>query len=146
MAFTYDDSLATDRDKLRFLIGDTDSANAQFSDGEIAYMNTKAGSPDFAAIGAARVLAAKYSRLADTSIETVSVSHSQKAKAYLTLADALQSQYDQSAASSGGISATGIGIKATNDVYLDDDRLIDDTIKGMFSNPQYLRPYPLIIR
>ena len=43
MAFTYTDTLATDRDKVRFMTGDTVESEAMFSDEEIAAALTRNG-------------------------------------------------------------------------------------------------------
>jgi hypothetical protein len=44
MAFTYDDSLPTDKDKVRFLVGDTNEATAALSNKEVEYCVTLGGS------------------------------------------------------------------------------------------------------
>lgn len=139
--FSYIPNLVSDKDRVRFIVQDTENSGHLFEDEEINYLLSKTGSSDLAAIACARIAAAKYSRLADTTIETVSVSHSQKAKAFLALAKDLQTQYDQSASGMAGMSSTGIGISETDSVYQDPDRLIDETIQGMFKNPQFSNRY-----
>jgi len=61
MAFTYVDPSSGDRDKVRFLIQDTDSTEAHLQDAEIAYLLTTWNSSVYdAAIAAAEILAARY--------------------------------------------------------------------------------------
>lgn len=137
MSFNYNPSLNSDKDRVRFMLGDTDSKKPLFQDEELKYLLTAWTAPEQAAIAGARQLAARFSRLADTTIETVSVAHSQKARAFLDLANQLEKQYDKSASGSSGPSATGISLAAMDDVYQDTDRPQDDTIKGLFENPPF---------
>lgn len=94
MAWTYSgDPSTNDKDAVRFLIGDTDTTDQQLQDEEITYLlNINGGDVYDAAIAAARSLASKYSRQADTRIGDYSVSASQRAAAYLALAKELQQQ------------------------------------------------------
>ena len=89
MAWTYSTSLATDKDKVRFEIGDTDTTDQLLSDEEIAALLTSEGTVAAAAAKAAEGLAAKYSRLADRTVGNFSLSASQRAKAYWELAKKL---------------------------------------------------------
>lgn len=57
MTFTYSQSLATDRDVVRFLIGDTASGTALFTDEEIAALLVKHTNAEVAAGYALRILA-----------------------------------------------------------------------------------------
>lgn len=90
MSWSYNTSLATDKDTVRFLIGDTDTTDQQLSDEEINGLLTLTGSTMAAAIRAARGLAAKYSRRADKWVGDLKILASQKAKAYLALAEELE--------------------------------------------------------
>jgi hypothetical protein len=68
MAWTYSGNPgASDRDLVRFLIGDTDSTDEQLSDAEVDYLLTAWTYPYGAAIAACSNLAATYSRMVDTS-------------------------------------------------------------------------------
>lgn len=135
MTTTYNPSLKSDKDRFRFLLGDTNMTKPLFQDEEIAYLLTVHSTPESAAISGARQLAARFTRLADTTIETVSVKNSERAAAFRALADDLQNQYDRSVANSSGPSATGISIAGMDAVYQDTDRRIDDTRRDQFSNP-----------
>jgi hypothetical protein len=100
MAWTYSNnpgtgSAATRRDAVRLTIGDTDTTDQQVSDEEVAFWLLGAGDDYIgASIEAARALAAKYTRQADTTHGKLSISASQRAKAYLALVDQLQSDRD----------------------------------------------------
>jgi hypothetical protein len=60
---TYDDNLTTDRDKVRFLIGDTDDDQQMLSDNEIAFILTQENNNLLlSASNACRAIAAKFAR------------------------------------------------------------------------------------
>ncbi len=89
MAWTYSTSLATDKDKVRFEIGDTDTTEQLLSDEEITALLASEGSVAAAAAKAAEGLAAKFSRLADRTVGNFSLSMSQRSKMYWDLAKKL---------------------------------------------------------
>lgn len=92
MAWTYSGDPATsDRDKVRFLIGDTDSTDQLLQDAEIAYVITEAGGSIYqAAHDAAYAVASKFSRMATSkSVGDLSLSYSDRAKAFFDLANEL---------------------------------------------------------
>src|ERR1041385_1358437 len=62
MSWTYDAALSTNRDKVRLMIGDTDTNNQQLSDAEIAFFLTQEPRLEFAAAEACQALIAKYAR------------------------------------------------------------------------------------
>ena len=78
MAFTYVDPTSGDRDKVRFLIQDTDSTDAHLQDAEITYLITVWGNVYAAAAYAAEAIAAKYSHKTNysRSIGDLSISES----------------------------------------------------------------------
>ena len=78
MAFTYVDPTSGDRDKVRFLIQDTDSTDAHLQDAEITYLITVWGNVYKAAAYAAEIIAAKYSHKTNysRSIGDLSISES----------------------------------------------------------------------
>lgn len=81
MTWTYSgDPSSSSRDRLRFLIGDTDPDDPQITDEEVAAQLTISGGPVVAAAALARSLSAKYSRKIDKSIDGLSISFSQLAK------------------------------------------------------------------
>lgn len=101
MSWSYDTSLPADLDKVRLLIGDTDTTDQQLSDEELGAMLTVYGAVNSAAIAACRALAAKYARYADKWVGDLKILASQKHRAYLELAEELQA---------AGASATGAAL------------------------------------
>ena len=63
MSFTYSDPSNSDSDAVRFLLGDTDSNTALFTDEEIAWALTQNSAPRLAAAVCADSAVAKYARL-----------------------------------------------------------------------------------
>lgn len=91
MAWSYTgDPADSDKDRVRFLIGDTDTSDQQLQDAEILDLLTEAPNPLRAAANAAEAIAAKYSRQVDKSLGQSSVSASRRAVAYQELADSLR--------------------------------------------------------
>ena len=88
MAFTYLGTLATDRDKVRFYIGDTvqasgpKPASGNFSDAEVDGLITAEGSYQKAVAGAFETLAGLWSQYVDTRIGPRQQSYSQTAAGY----------------------------------------------------------------
>lgn len=89
MTFTYTgDPSVSDRDKVRFLIGDTDSTDALVSDEEIEWSLGEAGSIYQAAHDLCTVIASKFARLATSkSVGDLSLSYADRAETYHRLAD-----------------------------------------------------------
>lgn len=91
-------------DTVRFLIGDTNSADQQLQDGEIngalaqngvtltTVSNTNTGPVYLAAIECCRAIIAKYSRQVDKATGGLSLSASQRAKAFKDLLISLEKQ------------------------------------------------------
>lgn len=106
MTWTYDSDVTTDRDKVRFLIGDTVSEDPQLDDGEVAFLLTQYGSVQAAALAACRALIAKYSRLCDKWVGDLKILASQKQLHYTRLLESLVTTSGNLAAipSAGGIS------------------------------------------
>lgn len=109
---TYSASMTTDLDKVRFLLGDTsNSASTEMlADGEITWLLSEESSNVYrAAVAGAEAIAAKFARLADTSVGDTSISASQKHAQFLKLADTLRAKAlrrGNAAAFAGGISIT----------------------------------------
>lgn len=94
MTWTYSGNpSSTDRDAVRFLVADTVSTDPLITDEEIAYLLDLYTEPPHAAVGAARAIAAKFSRESDQArgIGDLSLSESlsQKSTQYHHLADHL---------------------------------------------------------
>lgn len=131
MTWTYSGDPATcDRDAIRFTIGDTDSADELLTDEEIAYLLATCGSVQAAAINGCLTLAAKFSRLADKSIGDMSLSYSQRAANYLTLAKTLKGSLGNVAVPFAGGSTNEPIFKNDMDSY-DSSRYIPETYNGV---------------
>lgn len=133
MAWTYDITLASDRDKVRLLIGDTISTDPQLSNEELDAMLLIYGGTRSTAIAVLRTLAAKYSRFADKWVGDLKILASQKARAYLTMADALSS--------SGSLTA---GAPTAGGIFVDDNQAAEENEslakpkfkRGITDNPE----------
>lgn len=87
MTWTYSgDPSSSDRDAIRFLIGDTETLDQLVTDEEIAYALTQQPSINLAAALVCDAIAAKFAREADRRVGDVSLSASQRAEAYRTKA------------------------------------------------------------
>ena len=76
MVWSYSgDPSSSDRDALRFLIGDTDTSDQQLVNEELDYLLTEHGAVGPAGIAACRAMIGKYARLVDQS--TGSIQHRQ---------------------------------------------------------------------
>lgn len=134
MTTTYTDPSASDKDAVRFLIGDTDVTDAALTDEEIAYALAQNPNIYAAAAICARAIAGKYATEVDTKFESVSVNYSQKAKAYYELAKRLERQ----AKTQGGLGiplAGGISITERDSVNEDSDRIPPSFYTDQFRNP-----------
>lgn len=104
MTWSYNSSLASDKDKVRLLTGDTDTTDQLLQDEEINYLLTETGNVLLAAGRAARAIAAKFARQADKEVGDLRVSLSQKAEAYRKLADDLEKRADDLEKRAGSVS------------------------------------------
>jgi hypothetical protein len=90
VAWTYSgDPASSPKDETRFLSGDTISTDPLVSDEEIAWAIAKFTSTQIAAAACCRSIAAKFARQADTTNASLSISASQRSKAFLDLAKKL---------------------------------------------------------
>lgn len=89
MTWNYKNPEANDKDKVRFLIGDTDSTDPLVSDEEILHCITKQTRLELAAAMTLRALAAKFSRMVDKSMGGISARMGQIAKAFSDRANEL---------------------------------------------------------
>lgn len=117
MAWTYSgDPAASDLDMVRFLIGDTDTADQQLFDAEINAL-LASNSVIGAAVQCCQTIAAKYARKADKSIDDLRLSYSQISKSYYELAKSLRSSPQAIAAVApyaGGISISDMQTNEEN--------------------------------
>jgi len=140
VTWTYDGAPGTStaaqrRDSVRFLTGDTDTTDQQVTDEEIAFTLSQSNDQIYSAGAAtARAIAAKYSRLVNTSHESLRADYSNRQAHYLQLAQRL----DAAQASTGGAlthKAGGISIDEMESVREDDDRPKPFFEWGQFENP-----------
>lgn len=91
--WTYDPSIPSDKDKVRFLIGDTDEKDPQLKDGEIAFELAAAGDYLLAAVNCAENLVAYYARKAQFQLGTQVMQYAQQKSAnYKMLAASLRAR------------------------------------------------------
>ena len=135
MTFTYDSSsISTDLAKVRLILGDTDSTDQLLQDEEINYFLSLNDNVYGASVLAATAIQSKFSRLADTSIESVSVKYTQKADQYAKLSQDLKSKAEEQDLVLPSV--LGVSIDAINDANADDDRVQPKFKMDRFSNPQ----------
>lgn len=91
MTWTYVDPNNSDRDKVRFLIGDTDTTDQLLSDEEISWLLTAAGNNVYqAAHDGCYALGSKFARLATSkSVGDMSLSYSDRSRAFMDQAERL---------------------------------------------------------
>lgn len=91
MSWTYANPSASPKDEVRFLVGDTDVEKPILSDEELVYcLGLTGGSAIGAAIRACESIMAKFSRMSDETVGSVSISFSQRAAAYEKMGARLQ--------------------------------------------------------
>jgi hypothetical protein len=118
MAATYFDPDHSDSDAVRFLIGDTNTDDAQLQDAEIAWLLAQASASVYqAAIAACRALAFKYSRLVSSSVGDTSIQAGDLSQKYMDLIPVLEAQ----SALTSPIGAPFTGGVSRTDVYLRED-------------------------
>ena len=136
MTFTFsDEDISTPLAKVRVLTQDTDSTDQLLSDEIINFYLSEASDNIYtAAYLAANAIQAKFARLVDTSIESVSVKYSQKATQYAALAKDLKAQAEQQEVVLPSV--LGISIDAMDNQESDEDRVQEKFKMDRFSNPQ----------
>ena len=97
MTFEYEGPQASDKDAVRFLLGDTNEAAAMVSDEEINWMISKwkpvYNTVEYVAAAIAETLAARYVREANYSADGVSVSLANLGNQFRELAASLRQQH-----------------------------------------------------
>ena len=107
MTWTYSgDPASSDRDEVRFLVGDTDTNDQLVTDEEIAYAVANEGNNYLAAAEICRAIAAKFAKLVDKSVGDLRIAYNQRQQAYKDLMKMLTTRGNRSAATpyAGGIS------------------------------------------
>ena len=139
MSWTYGgDPSANARDAIRFLIGDTDTTDQLLSDEEIAWVNSEASGTSTgttalydAAYRCCLTIASKLAREADKQIGDLSVSMSQRAKAYREQASSLK----ELSGREGGVPIPYAGGITISDKDIDEEN--SDIFRTWFSSGQF---------
>ena len=138
MAFTYGgDPANSDREAVRFLIGDTVSTDQQFNDAEIDYLNAQEPNVYKAAAQGARALASKFARRADKEMGDLKIKWSQLQRSYLNLAEELE---ERSLSGIGTIFVGGINKDDKDTENLRTDRVEPYFVRGQFDNIRAVKP------
>ena len=100
MTFEYTDPSTSEKDEIRFLLGDTDASEALLQDEEITYLWNKWSqtydSAEYVASIAAETIAAKYAREAQFAADGVSMYLANVAQQFRDLAVNLRERYESS--------------------------------------------------
>lgn len=133
MAFTYGgDPANSDRESVRFLIGDIIESDQQFNDAEIDFLLTQEPNIYRAAAQGARALAAKFARKADKEMGDLKIRWSQLQRSYLNLAKELEER------SISGVGTIFVGGIDKSDKEAEDartDRIEPYFVREQFDNP-----------
>lgn len=133
MAWSYSgDPSASDSDQVRFLVGDTLTAEQLVTDEEITWALTQ-GSTYTAAAVIADGIAALFSRKSDMAVDSLKNSYSQRSAQYRVLADDLRVR----ASSVGGLTvfAGGISVAGKESRESNTDRVEPNIKIGIDDNP-----------
>lgn len=135
MSWTYSgDPGQSDKDAIRFMLGDTLSTDPILQDEEIMYTLSRNSSIDDAAYAACVGIVANFSRLVDSTVGKVKISYSQKAKQYQILADKLWLNAGIVVIPYAG--ATSVADKAN---MQSDNSIVQPSFrKGMMDNHRYI--------
>ena len=128
------DPANSDLDHVRFLLGDTNSADQKLQDAEIQFSIDTSTSIEAAAASCARAIAGRFASQVDTRFESIENRFSQAASAYYQLALRL----DQQAKKKNGMGAPiagGIRISDMDAARNDTDRVEPKVQRGQFANP-----------
>lgn len=117
MTFTYDPTLATDRDRVRFLLGDRDATDPHMTDEEIEATLVVTPDPLMAASQCCQALAASYAFLVNQRQEELAVNYSDLFEHFTRLAETLRIR----ALASGTIGPWAGGISRTERDMRDTD-------------------------
>jgi len=131
--WSYEADLPTDKDKVRLLIGDTDTSDKLLSDSEVEYFITTHGSLNRAASEACRAIAAMFARQMSRSVGGLQADFSAKHRQYLSMAENLDAN-QQLDPVSPFVSGYSKAAKAID--FADDDRENLAARKGIHDNPR----------
>lgn len=133
MSWSYSGNPASsDLDAVRFLIGDTNTADQQLSNEEIQFLIDQEGNVYRAAAKACLSISAKFARFVDKSVGDLQISYSQRQAAYASLA---QSLTNQAATRSAIPYAGGISLADKHATEDNTDRTPPAFYRGQFTEP-----------
>ena len=98
MTATFNPALTDRISRIRFKLGDTNTATPEVEDDSIQYFIGQGLTDTVVAAVIAALIAAKYARLADTTVDDQLTRYSHVHKAWMDLADKLQAEADKEAA------------------------------------------------
>lgn len=129
---TYDPNLIKDRDRVRFLIGDTDNDFLMLEDKEIAYLLTQEGDDVLmASYRACVAIAGKFARDVNYRFSTMWQDSTEAFNHYMKLANVYEAE-----AASGADSALSLGfLMSPSMTRREDDGTIEQFFYGMHDNP-----------
>lgn len=132
MTFSYDTSLSTDRDKVRFRIGDTDSNRELLSNEEINAVLTAKPAVMPASLECVDAILAKIARDVDRNAAGITSSRAQAFNHYLELKKRLQQEMlTEAEMFVGGLS------KAAKQTFEEDSDFVKPSFDiGQFDNPE----------
>jgi predicted membrane-bound mannosyltransferase len=131
----------SDRDAVRFLVGDTDDRDQLVADEEIAWALTDQTAVRAAAAVVCETIAARFAREADTTINTPNglaqtQAYSQRSRAYRTMASDLRAQLASGATADDVLPYCGGISSSTKETYVEDsDRVPPSFWRHQHDNP-----------
>lgn len=122
----------TDRDWIRFVIGDTDSTDELLQDEEIDAAITNEGNKYAAAAMCAEAIGGKFSRQSNKTVGPLSISASERSAQYFALAERLRRSIGRRVAAWAG----GISESEMRDAEKDTDRVEPSFERGMHDSDE----------
>jgi hypothetical protein len=133
MTFSYSGNpQSNDKDKVRFLVGDTDANSPLLQNEEIDYLISSESNIIMAAVAGCLAIAAHFSRLTDESVGDVSKSYGQRAEHYRDLAKSLR---QRNAEMSVCPYAGGISVSEKQNNAADTDRVSPSFTRELHDDP-----------
>ena len=131
MSWSYSDSLSTDRDRLRFRIGDVDTNDQLLSNETLDALLTARPDPTLAAIDAIEGILAKFAREIDRGSLGLGGSRSQKTQFYRDLLKELRAE---AARGDTGAFFGGGSVSAKETIQEDEDKPLTPFRLNQFDN------------
>jgi hypothetical protein len=138
MVWSYQDTMPTDKDKVRFYCGDVDSSEQLVTDEEILFALSEEGTVRLAAATICERIGARFTRLSDITEGDLSLKYSQRYSQFLELASSLRSRSAVTASPLAG----GISVSDKNQQNADTDRVKPAFTVDDFDSPETTGPQP----